>query len=422
MQIAIVGALIIINGLLSMSEFAVVSSHQHALRARADAGSRGARAALTLSEQPGRFLSTVQIGITLVGILAGTFGGASIAGDLAVVLRRWGVESESSFRLALAIVVTLTSYLTLVVGELVPKQIAIRSPESVAERVAIPMRILSAVTLPFVVVLSASSRVLLWALGASGRRESRVTEDEVRVLVRQGADAGVFARAEAQMVESVFALDDIRVDAIMTPRVDVVWLPAEADRDQIMAAVRSGHWCFPVCGSTIDDIRGVVTLSALTEALLTGRALDLRSLVSPAEAIPESADAEELLHRITDTGSSFFLVLSEHGGMDGVATVHDLAEAVLGDMGPAEAVLLPDGSWSIAAGMAIEEVERTIGRSGMRGPRSQAFGTLSGFVLHRLGTIPRGGERFVWQGFEFLVTRVTGNRIRTVRVRSVQNE
>lgn len=416
MQIVIVAALILLNGVLSMSEFAIVSSHRHVLRERADSGSAGARAALLLSEQPGRFLSTVQIGITLVGILAGTFGGAAIAGDLAAWLRGVGVGSSASVRLALVIVVAATSYFTLVLGELVPKQIAIRNPDGVAARMAIPMRVLAAVTLPLVVILSASSRLILSLLGQRSGGQELVSEDEVRMMLHQGAEEGIFRRAEAKMIESVFRLDDIRADAIMTPRVEVVWLAIDADRNEIARAVRSRHGVFPVCEGTIDNVVGVVSVTEIADALLNGQEVDLRSLLRPVEAIPESSNAAELLHRIAETGTSFLVIVGEHGGLDGIATTHDLAEAVLGDLGPAEAQRLAPGHWLIAGSMPVEEAESVIGARGMRGTGRRRFGTLGGFVMNELGQVPRGGEAFSWGAYRFSVRRMAGRRIREVEV------
>ena len=350
-------------------------------------------AALLLSEQPSRFLSTVQIGITLVGIMAGTFGGATIARDLAETLLAWGVPPEASFRVAIALVVAITTYVTLVIGELVPKQIAIGSPESVASRVALPMRILSFITLPLVFILSASTRVILVLLGRKKRPRDRVSEDEVRLLFRQGAESGVFRTAEAKMVEGVFRLDDIRADAIMTPRVDVIWLRVDADRAEILAAVKSGHGAFPVCETTIDNVRGVVHLSELTRALLEYEELDLGRLASPPEVIPESANAADLIDRVAETGSTFLVIVGEHGGLDGIVTAHDLAEAVLGDLGPAEVHATADGEWRVSGSIAIQELEAAIGVPEMRQVRTQAYSTLAGFVMSQIGAIPRGGRQ-----------------------------
>jgi putative hemolysin len=422
MEIAIVAVLILANGLLSMSEFAVVSSQRTRLQQRADTGKPGASAALELADNPNRFLSTVQVGITLVGILVGTFGGAAIADDLAIALENTIIPDEHVWSVALIIVVGSTTYLTLVIGELVPKQLAIRHPEQIASWISGPMKLLAAITWPLVWFLSVSSSTVLRALGQKEEKADSVSEEEVKLLLRQGEERGVFRRAETQMVAGVFRLDDIRADALMTPRVDVAWLEASSDRERVLATIsQSDHSRYPVCDGTIDRVVGVVEARAIAAALLSGDPLDLRELARPAEVVPESADAGTLVDRVADTGRKFMVVVSEHGGVDGVVTTHDLAEAVLGDLGKPEAKRLPDGSWQIAGSMPIEEVEALLDVHGLRDASAKSYGTIAGFVMNHLGRVANGGEEVRWGDLVFTVERVVRHRIRMVKVYREEN-
>jgi putative hemolysin len=420
MQIAIVVALILCNGLLSMSEFAVVSSNRTRLVRMADEGRTGARSAVGLVDGPNRFLSTVQIGITLVGILVGTFGGATIADDLAALLRAWPLVAGNAFSVAILIVTGATTYLTLVIGELVPKRLAIRHPERIAALIAPPMRVLAAISYPLVVFLSASTSLVMRLLGQHGETKEEISEEEVTLMIREGQKTGVFRRAEAQMVAGVFRLDDIRADAVMTPRVDVDWIDSDASPEEIRATItRSGHSHYPVCEGEIDRVVGVVDTTAVAKASLSSASLDLRTLLEPAEFVPESADAGELVRHVERSGRRFLVVVSEHGGVDGIVTIRDLAEAVLGDLGEPDARRLSDGSWLVSGAMPVEEVVALIDAEGMREGAAKSYGTLAGFVMDQLGRVPKGGEDVEWQGFRFTVTRLARHRVRTVRIEQI---
>ena len=417
MQIAIVAALILCNGLLSMSEFAVVSSTRTRLVRMAEDGRSGARTAVGLIDEPNRFLSTVQVGITLVGILVGTFGGATIADDLAVALRGWPLVADHAFSVAVLIVTGITTYLTLVIGELVPKRLAIRHPERIAALIAPPMRVFATIAYPLVVFLSASTSLVMRLLGQHGEAKEEVSEEEVKLMLREGQESGVFRRAEAQMIAGVFRLDDIRADAVMTPRVDVDWLDADASSEEVRDTVeRSGHSHYPVCDGGIDRVLGVVDTTAIAQTCLATGSLDLRELAEPAELVPESSNAAELVRHVERSGRRFLVVVSEHGGVDGIVTTHDLAEAVLGDLGQPDARRLADGSWSVSGKMPVEEVEALIDAEGMREGAAKSYGTLAGFMMDQLGRIPEGGEDVDWRGFRFTVTRVARHRVRSVRI------
>lgn len=423
MQVAIVALLILCNGLLSMSEFAVVSSQRSRLATLADEGKRGAQAAIELVDESSRFLSTVQIGITLVGILAGAFGGAAIADDLARIIGEWSFIGPRAQSISLAIVVGLTTYFTLVIGELVPKQVAIRNPERVASVISGPMKILSTITFPLVAFLSASSTLVLRVIGQGAEPEDTVSEEEVKLLLRRGEQTGVFRRAERQMVAGVFRLDDIRADAVMTPRVDVAWLPADATGDEIRHVLdRSPHSHYPVCDGQVDRVLGIVSARSIAAALLAGEALSLRNLVTPVEFVPESSNAGLLVQRVAETGHHFLVVVSEHGGVDGIVTTTDLSEAVLGDLGEPEAQRLGDRRYRVSGAMPIEEVEAVLDTEGMVAESAKSYGTMAGFVMNRLGRVPVRGEQFEWSGFRFTVEEVKRHRVRWVEVEAVEEE
>ncbi|MFW5784167.1 MAG: hemolysin family protein, partial [Spirochaetota bacterium] len=389
-------------------------------------GSRGAVRALELVDDPNRFLSTVQVGITLVGILAGTFGGATIAHDLARVLAAvpWIGEGAFGGRLlsvSLVIVVGLTTYLTLVIGELVPKQLAIRHPDAIATAISRPMHALSAIAFPIVAFLSASSSFMLRLLRQHERREELVSEEEVKLLPQRGEKSGVFRRAEASMIAGVFRLDDVRADAVMTPRVDVVWLDASASREAILERIEGSRHChYPVCDGSIDRVVGVVSTTTLSAALLRGQTLDLRAMADAPEFVPESSDAGMLVKRVAETGKRLLVVVSEHGGVDGIVTTHDLAEAVFGDLGAPDARKVGESAWLISGTMPIEEVEALLDVKDMRDRSAKSYGTLAGFVMNELGRVPSGGERIEWGGYVMTVKQMSQNRVRRVRVEKLE--
>lgn len=421
MEIAILLALIVMNGLLSMSEFAIVSARPSRLRQLAIRGDKGAQQAIRLTRCPDRFLSTIQVGITLVGIIVGAFGGARIASDLARILEPMlGVRAAS---VALIIVVGATTYLTLVLGELVPKRLAIRNPEGVAARVARLMHALSIVTYPVVWLLSVSTRAVLRVLGQSGEPRSQVSEEEVRALVRQGAEAGIFARSEARMISGVFLLDDLRADAIMTPRTDVVWIDVAAQPAQIAATLqRHAHSHFPVCDANPDRVVGIISARVLAAALLTHSTVDLRSICSEPVFVPESATAAELLVRIRSTAIGFLVVLGEHGGLDGIVTTYDLAESVFGDLGSPDAIALGGEAWLTEGTMPLDELAQLLYPAALDIAGGRRFSTVAGFVLEELGRIPSVGDAVVCAGYRLTVSEMEGHRIVKVRVERILPE
>jgi putative hemolysin len=419
-EVAIVFALILLNGVLAMSELAVVSSRPARLKAMADGGSRGARVALSLAAAPGRFLSTVQIGITLVGIVAGAFGGANLSGDLAAALARIPGVGDAADELAFAGVVALITYFSLILGELVPKHLALRDPERLAAFVAPPMAALSRLASPIVHLLDASSGLVLRLFGRAQAQED-LTEDEVRTLLAEGARTGVFQHAEKEMIERVLRLADRNVRGIMTPRLDVVWLDADADTETVLRTLReSGFSRYPVARGGVERIVGVVQTKDLLDRALSGRPLDLAESATPAPVVPDSIDALRALEVLKTAPVHMALVVDEYGGFEGVVTAGDLLEAVIGEMsdpadGEAPQVFQrADGSWLVDGSVAAGEVEDLLRLREL--PEQEDYETLAGFVLNRLGHIPTAGETVEWQGFRFEVVDMDGHRIDKVLI------
>ena len=417
-EVAVVLALIVANGVFSMSETAVVSSRRARLQQRADAGDPAAGRALALAEHPNVFLATVQVGITLIGILSGALGGATVARSLGALLR--GVPGLGRYAdgVALVLVVVVITYLSLVVGELVPKRIALNNPEGVAARVSGPMQRLAAAVAPVVRLLGASTDAALRLLGVRPSAEPPVTEEEVGVLLEQGARAGVFDPAERDLVGGVFGLADAPVAALMTPRPDVVWLdlddPPEAHRRAMAGSVFSR---FPVARGDLDRVVGVVRAKDLLADALEGRVPAVGDLLRPALAVPEGLPALRLLERFREAGEHLALVVDEYGGTAGLVTLQDVLEAIAGDLPSAgepddpAAVRRGDGSWLLDGALPADRLRELLGGEPLPPREAGDYRTLGGFVLVRLGTIPAVGEHFAWGGWRFEVADMDGHRV-----------
>lgn len=415
-DIAIVLVLVLINGLFAMSELALVSSRPSRLAAMAEDGRRGARTALRLLETPTRFLSTVQVGITAVGILAGAYSGVALGQDAAVLLTRaWPPIAPYAEQIAIVAIVLVITYVTLVVGELVPKRIALRRPETIAAIVARPMWSLSRIATPIVWLLSRSTEALIRLLGVSGGANSDVTEDEVRSLIAEGARAGVFLPAEREMIEGVMRLADRRVTAIMTPRPDIVWLDEQATQEQI-ALVLAEHRLarFPVCRGSIDHPIGIVHVRDLAPTLLRGESIRLGEHASPVLVIPESLRVVSLLEQFRNERTHVAVVIDEYGATEGLVTIADILEAITGTLAEegeeiAELIPRPDGSWLVDGSMPIDEFEDRVQVRGLRGLGD--FDTVAGLALDRLERLPTAGEAFDVPAGRFEILDVDHHRI-----------
>lgn len=406
--------LILVNGVFAMAEIALVAARRARLRARAERGDAGARAALELTAAPNRFLSTVQIGITLVGVLAGAYGGATIAEALAARLRAIPRLAPYSGPLALGAVVLVITYLSLVVGELVPKRLAMRSPEAIASLVARPMRLLSRLAAPAVQLLSASTDAVLRLLRVGPSQEPPVTEEEIKLLLEQGARAGVFADIESEMVSGVFRLADRRLGAVVTPRPEIVWLDAD-DPPQVnrRKVIESGYSRFPVCRGDLDHVLGVVQAKDLLARSLAGEPFDLQATLRTPLYLPESKQAHEALQALREAGVRLALVIDEYGGLQGLVTVTDIVEQVIGqtETDRPAAVRRPDGSWLLDGRMPVEEVRELLRLKALPEEARGVYDTLGGLVLFALGSIPDAGVRFTLGGWRFEVMDMDGRRV-----------
>ncbi|MCW5850619.1 MAG: HlyC/CorC family transporter [Anaerolineae bacterium] len=418
----IVLGLILLNGVFSMSELAVMSARKARLQQRADAGDKGARTALDLIESPNRFLSTVQVGITLIGILAGAFGGARLAAALAPTIELVPALVPYSQSIALGLVVLIITYLSLVLGELVPKRLALLNPERVAALVARPMHALATLVGPPVHILSLSTDLILRLLRVRPTDEPPVTEEEVKLMIEQGTEAGVFAAAEQDMVRGVFRLADKQVCDLLTPRLRIVWLNIDDPPDEHWRVIRQSDYSyFPVYEGSPDNVVGIVSVKDLWKQSLTGELVNARDALRPAIFVPESMLILSLLETFRESGQHLALVLDEYAGIQGLITLTDVMEAIVGDLPAPDATDAPivqreDGSWLIDAMLPIEDVQAVVSLDDPPGYAKGDYQTLAGFVLSQLGRIPTAGEHFEWQGLRFEVMDMDGNRVDKVLV------
>jgi putative hemolysin len=422
LELIIVVILIIINGLLAMAELAIVSSRRARLQAMVDRDVVGSRRALALANDPGKFLSTVQIGITLVGVVSGAFSGATLGLRLGQWLHSIGMPAGVAEPLGVGVVVLAITYFSLIVGELVPKQVALRNPEKIAVRVAPAMTVLAKVASPLVSLLDYSGRVLLRALGHRSQPAERVTDEEIRTLVAEAESAGVIEPGERSMIAGVMRLGDRPVRAVMTPRRDVDMIDLSGDPETIRKTmIDSVHSRFPVHEGSPDEVLGVVQAKDLLDAYLAGEIHpDVRAHVRRAPIVPDTADALDLVDVIKASTVHMVLVHDEYGHFEGVATNADILEAIVGasrtDEGPPEpdAVRRQDGSWLLSGSMAADEMAE---RLGISIPSERAYHTAAGFVLDRVGHLPAIGETFDDQGWRFEVIDLDGRRIDKILAR-----
>ena len=418
--------LVIANGVFSMSELAVVSSRKARLQHLANAGNARARAALELANNPDRFLSTVQIGITLVGILAGAFGGATIAEQIGVRLSSVPALAPYGEAIGLGIVVLVITYLSLIFGELVPKRLALNNPERIASFVARPMSMLSVLASPFVRFLSSSTGAVFKLLRVRPSTEPPVTEEEIKFLLEQGTLAGVFEETEQDMVESVFRLGDRRVSALMTPHLDIVWLDIDAPDEVIRRKVTESHFSrFPVCRGSINNVIGVIKAKEYLAGKLLNPATPLEDFVRQPLFVPETSPALKVLESFKGSNMHMALIIDEYGSLEGLITTNDILEAIVGDVLLAStqsepyAVQREDGSWLLDGALPIDEFKEMFLIGRMFGEDKRVFQTLAGFILMYLGHVPSVAESFEWNGLRFEIMDMDGKRIDKVMVSPV---
>jgi putative hemolysin len=427
-EILFILLLLIANGLFAMSEIALVSSRKARLQRRAEKDD-GARVALELINAPDRFLSTAQIGITLIGILAGAFGGATITRHLAERLNRIPALAPYSEAVSFVVVVVAITYLSLVVGELVPKRLALNYPERIASRVARPMRFLSRLTSPAVHALSASSSFLLRLLGARPTEEPPITEEEVKILIDVGAEAGVFEAAEHELVDNIFRLADLKIPQLMTPRLDIAWLDVGSPPEEIRERIISSPYSrMPVCEGTLDNILGVVKARDLLARVLAGKPLDLRSEMRSPLYVPETRTALQLLELFKQSATHIAMVVDEHGALEGLVTMNDVLEAMVGEM-PAHhrrveslAVQREDGSWLLDGRMPISDFKELFSIERLPREEEGGYHTLAGFIMTYLGRLPSASDHFVWNNLRIEVVDMDRRRIDKVLVNRIEKE
>jgi putative hemolysin len=412
-EIAAVGFLIVVNGLLAMSEMAIVSSRIGRLKALAEQEVTGARRALMLASDPGRFLSSVQIGITLVGVLSGAFSGATLGQRFSGWLMLQGLSADAADAVGVGLVVVAITYASLIVGELVPKQIALRNPEGVAVRVAPAMVLVAKVTWPLVWLLDMSGRLVLKVLGQKGVRQDQVTEEEIRSLVAEAESSGVLEPGEKEMIAGVLKLGDRNVKVVMTPRHDVDSLNLEDDEEAIRAGLRaSQHSRLPVYDAS-GDVVGVVQAKELLAAYLAGNIPHIRDFIRHAPVIPDSADARDVIFALKDSPIHMGLVHDEYGHFRGLVTTADILGSIVGEFstedGPQElpVVRRDDGSLLLAGWMPLDDLMEV---TGIRLGETNVH-TAAGFVIQGFGRLPNVGESFETQGWRFEVLDLDGRRV-----------
>jgi putative hemolysin len=414
-ELGIVAVLIVTNGLLAMSELAVVSSRPARLAALVEKNVRGSRRALALASDPGKFLSTVQIGITLIGVLSGAFSGATLGQRLSNLLTEAGLSQAVADAVGVGVVVTVITYASLIIGELVPKQIALRDPESVAVRVAPYMTMLATVSLPAVWLLDRSGKALLWLLGQRGEAGEKVSEDEIRTLVVEAENAGVLEPGEKEMIAGVMRLGDLPVGAVMTPRREVSMINLTDDLPAIRAALAaSNHSRFVVFDPAADAAVGIVNAKDMLDCYLSEQVPDIAKLVRPAPVIPEFLDARDVVAILRDSTVHMGLVHDEYGAFQGVVSSADILESIVGgfhtEEGPPEAAAVKrdDGSYLLSGWMPAVEFASLL-RYEL--PPSRHYQTVAGFLLSHFGRIPDVGDRIEIDGWRFEVLDLDGRRI-----------
>jgi putative hemolysin len=412
-------SLILVNGLFAMAELAVFSSRPTRLKQMAEAGSRGARAALRLIDDPTRFLSTAQFGITLIGVLAGVYSGARFAEPIGQWLAGFELLApvvQYTDTIANGIVVVGVTYLYLVIGELVPKRWALTNPEVIAALIARPMEIIARASAPGVWVLQGSTEFVVRALGLRKSTSRGLTEEEIRSMITEATRAGVFHADEHRMIEGVLRLPDRTVRSVMIPRGDVVWLDVDDSREIVWSAMRAGsHSRYPVCRGDLDGLLGIVQTGDLADWLRDPSGGDLVSRLRAPLIVHESTRVLRLLDLFRESKLNFAVVVDEHGSIEGIVTPGNILTAIAGELPEAaseevpEAVKRDDQSWLIDGRMAIDNVERLLGCGNMRS--GDDYTTLAGFVLAQLGHLPAAAESFRWRGLRFEVVDMDGRRI-----------
>ena len=419
--------LIAMNNLLAMTEAALLAVRKARLQQRVNEGDKQAESALKLTEDPNRFLSVIQIGITLIDVLTGAVAGATLADFLSAALEKIPQLAPYSQTIGLVVVVLVITYFSIILGELVPKRLAIQNPEGIASFFAPPMLLFSKILSPVVRFLSFSTDMVLRLLGIHASNEPPVTEEEIQVLLDQGTQAGVFEEAEQDMVAGVFRLNDRRVYSLMTPRTEILWLDVRDEIDEILKKISEGAYSrYPVCQGSLDNVLGVVKARDLLIRSLAGQPIHLKECLSPALFIPETTFASRALEIFKEGNKELVLVIDEFGGVTGLLTINDVLEEIVGDIetGEPQVTQRQDGSWLLDGMLDIDEFKEIFKLGTL--PNEDDYETLAGFVLASLGKIPRPSDQFEWEGLRFEVVDMDARRgdkilVTTLPARPVAN-
>lgn len=420
MEVVIILILILLNGLFSMSEIAMVSARKIRLENQANKGDEKAKAALKLANNPDTFLSTVQIGITLIGILTGIYSGENIKTDVMAWLNTFPAIQPYSSIVATAIIVVTITYFSMVLGELVPKRIGLAKPEAIAKIMAKPMQVLSWLTFPFIWLLSASTTVLVKLFNLKSG-ESYVTEEEIKAIINEGTNSGAIEETEQEIIERVFHLGDRNITSLMTYRNDITWLDInEVTGDYHQKVHDSLHSVYPVCDGQIDSIKGVITIKDLYS--VAGKTVPLTDIIRKPLFVPENNTAYQVLEKFKETHFHAAFIVDEYGTFLGMITLNDILEAIVGDMPETaesddyEMVLREDGTWLVDAQIPFYDFLEEFDKEDWMTEFEQDFDTLAGFILHHLEHIPKTGEKFIWRDFTFEIVDMDAHRIDKVLV------
>lgn len=418
MEILIILLLIILNGVFAMAEIAIISARKSSLQQQANDGNKNAQSALELTESPNRFLSTIQIGITFIGIFAGAFGGGTIAESLAGYLKTIPILAPYSDVFSLILVVSVITYLSLVLGELVPKRLALTNPEGIAKFVARPMNSLSSFAGPLVTLLSFSTDWLMKAFSIKASNKPTVSEEEINMLIREGARTGVFHKAEKDIVERTLRLSDKKVQSLMTPRKEIVWLDIDSPFKKLRSRISvSPHPHFPVCRNNIDKILGIVRTEDILTHFLVEEKIDLKKFLHKPLFVPENMDGLKVLELFKKSGIHIALVIDEYGNIQGLLSLTDILEAIVGDIPTVneledkEINKRDDGTFLIDGLVSIDEFKEFFHLKKLPEEKSGVFHTIGGFVMHRLGKIPKSSDSFDFGNYKFEVMDMDGHRV-----------
>lgn len=416
-EISILILLLLVNGIFVLAEIAVISSRKTRLQQQANEGNKRAGAAFELAQNPNDFLSTMQIGITLINILLGAVSESTFSTPLAEFLKRWALTYQYADTLATATVVVLITTLSLLVGELIPKRLALHGPERIAASIAGPMAFVSKLFTPLVWLLGQATDLVLKLIGINPSEEPPVTEEEIQLLIGQGTEAGVFEEAEQEMVEGVFSLSDSRVYSLMTPRTEIVWLDVSDDAEEIRRKIAESPYSrFPVCQNSLDTVLGIIKArDLLAPPGLSSESFRLKDKLRPALYVPETMFASRALELFKEKSAEIMLVIDEFGSLQGLITINDIIEEIVGDIEiEPQATQRQDGSWLLDGLLPVDDFKEIFKLTSL--PHEDEYETLSGFVMMSLGRVPQAADHFEWSGLRFEIMDMDGRRVDKVLV------